>query len=82
MSSELEKRQNSEKRKPKNPIKFNITLNEEQKVAKSEILNNTVTLLKGQAGSGKCIHGDTELLVQVDEEFYNFLIDKNYVKKD
>ena len=31
-----------EKRKPKNPIKFKITLNEEQKEAKSKILNNTL----------------------------------------
>ena len=33
------------KRKPKNPIKFKITLNEEQKEAKAKILENTVTLL-------------------------------------
>lgn len=50
-----EKLSNTEKRKPKNPIKFNLTLNEEQKLAKAEILNNTVTLLKGQAGSGKTL---------------------------
>jgi phosphate starvation-inducible PhoH-like protein len=42
-----------EKRKPKNPIKFKITLNEEQKEAKSKILNSTLTLLAGKAGSGK-----------------------------
>ena len=46
---------NTEKRKPKNPVKFNLSLNDEQKSAKSEILNNTVTLLKGQAGSGKTL---------------------------
>lgn len=50
-----EKIHNVEKRKPKNPIKFNIQLNEEQKAAKAEILANTVTLLKGQAGSGKTL---------------------------
>jgi hypothetical protein len=33
------------KRKPKGPIKFNIQLNEEQKIAKSKILNNTITIL-------------------------------------
>ena len=44
-----------EKRKPKNPIKFKIKLNEEQKEAKSKILNNTVTLLGGSAGSGKTL---------------------------
>jgi len=44
-----------EKRKPKNPIKFKIQLNEEQKEAKAKILNNTVTLLAGSAGSGKTL---------------------------
>jgi len=44
-----------QKRKPKNPIKFKITLNEEQKEAKAKILENTVTLLAGSAGSGKTL---------------------------
>ena len=44
-----------EKRKPKNPIKFKITLNEEQKEAKSKILTSTITLLSGSAGSGKTL---------------------------
>jgi phosphate starvation-inducible PhoH-like protein len=44
-----------EKRKPKNPIKFKLNLNEEQKDAKSKILNNTITLLAGAAGSGKTL---------------------------
>ena len=43
------------KRKPKGPIKFNIQLNEEQKAAKSKILNNTITILRGKAGSGKSL---------------------------
>ncbi len=43
------------KRKPKGPIKFNISLNEEQKAAKSKILTNTVTILRGKAGSGKSL---------------------------
>lgn len=46
---------NTEKRKPKGPVKFHLTLNEEQKLAKADILINTVTLLKGQAGSGKTL---------------------------
>ena len=41
------------KRVVKNPIKFKITLNEEQKEAKAKILENTLTLLAGKAGSGK-----------------------------
>jgi phosphate starvation-inducible protein PhoH and related proteins len=44
-----------QKRKPKSPIKFKITLNEEQKEAKAKILQNTVTLLGGSAGSGKTL---------------------------
>ena len=44
-----------EKRKPKNPIKFKIQLNEEQKLARQKILDNTVTLLAGAAGSGKTL---------------------------
>jgi phosphate starvation-inducible protein PhoH and related proteins len=42
-----------EKRKPKSPIKFKIELNPEQKEAKAKILQHTVTLLAGSAGSGK-----------------------------
>lgn len=44
-----------EKRKPKNPIKFKLNLNEEQKEAKARILDNTITLLAGAAGSGKTL---------------------------
>lgn len=43
------------KRRPKNPIKFNISLNNEQKAAKEIILANPVTVLKGMAGSGKTL---------------------------
>lgn len=45
----------SQKRKPKNPIKFNIQLNEEQKRVKATILANPITVIKGQAGSGKTL---------------------------
>lgn len=37
----------------KNPIRFQVSLNEEQKEAKSAILKNKITVIKGQAGSGK-----------------------------
>ena len=43
------------KRKPKNPIRFQIQLNDEQKQAKSEILDNPITVLRGMAGSGKTL---------------------------
>jgi phosphate starvation-inducible PhoH-like protein len=44
-----------QKRKPKNPIKFKITLNEEQREAKALILENPVNVLRGAAGSGKTL---------------------------
>lgn len=39
----------------KNPIRFSINLNDEQKEAKAIILNNKITVLRGQAGSGKSL---------------------------
>lgn len=47
--------ESNEKRQPKNPIKFKVTLNEEQKKAKAIILENTLTLLAGKAGCGKTL---------------------------
>ena len=44
-----------EKKVVKNPIKFKLQLNEEQKLAKEQILNNTLTILAGSAGSGKTL---------------------------
>ena len=44
-----------EKRIVKNPIKFKLQLNDEQKEAKAKILENTLTLLAGKAGSGKTL---------------------------
>jgi phosphate starvation-inducible PhoH-like protein len=49
------RKKNSERRKPKNEITFSISLNDEQKAAKAQVLENTITLLKGQAGSGKTL---------------------------
>jgi len=46
---------NKAKRKPKNEIKFKIQLNDEQKEAKSVILENAITILTGKAGSGKTL---------------------------
>ncbi len=44
-----------QKRKPKGPIHFEIELNQEQREAKEQILNNKITVLKGGAGSGKSL---------------------------
>jgi phosphate starvation-inducible PhoH-like protein len=54
-SYKMENQSVSQKRKPKNPIKFQVTLNEEQKETKAAILNNKITVVKGQAGSGKSL---------------------------
>ena len=41
------------KKNLKNDIKFQVSLNEEQKQAKATILQNKITVLRGSAGSGK-----------------------------
>ena len=52
---ELTDKIREEKQKPKGPIKFQLQLNEEQKIAKEKILNNAITVLSGKAGSGKTL---------------------------
>ena len=52
--------ENKKKMPPKNSVRFSITLSEEQKAAKTQILNHPFNFLVGKAGSGK-----TLLAVQV-----------------
>jgi phosphate starvation-inducible PhoH-like protein len=47
--------QNKEKTPPKNDIKYSITLSEEQKQAKSKIIETPFNFVLGQAGSGKTL---------------------------
>ena len=47
--------ENTSKRVPKNDIKFNINLSEEQKQAKGEILKYPFNFILGKAGSGKTL---------------------------
>ena len=42
-------------RERKNDIKYNVTLNEEQKLAKQLIINNQIVIVTGRAGSGKSL---------------------------
>lgn len=42
-----------ESRKPKGPINFKVKLSEEQKEGKAVILDNIITVVTGEAGSGK-----------------------------
>ena len=57
--------ENTEKRVPKGDIKFTLSLSEEQKIAKSEILNHPFNFILGKAGSGK-----TLLAVQIALDMY------------
>lgn len=43
------------KKVPKTPIKFNVSLNDEQKNAKDKIINSDIAVIRGKAGSGKSL---------------------------
>ena len=62
------------KRIPKNPIKFKLQLNNEQKEAKKHILDNTITLLGGGAGSGKTLLACNVALDGLLRRMYNKII--------
>jgi phosphate starvation-inducible PhoH-like protein len=47
--------ENSKKQKKKGPIKFDLELNEEQKKGKAVIINSDITIVRGNAGSGKTL---------------------------
>jgi len=69
-----------EKRRPKNPINFGITLNEEQKLAKAHILDHDIIAIKGRAGSGKtllAVQAGLDLLFNRDIE--KLIIARPYV---
>ena len=64
--------QNTDKKPPKGPIKFSITLSEEQKAAKQAILHHPYNFIVGKAGSGK-----TMLACQVAlDMFFKRMINK------
>lgn len=72
MSETNIKKENVEKRIPKSDIKFDITLSDEQKLAKSQVLNHPFNFILGQAGSGK-----TLLAVQIAlDQFFKRGINK------
>ena len=71
------------KRKPKTPIKFHLQLNEEQKEAKSLIIDNPVTVLKGMAGSGKTLVAvQAALDMLFNKEVENIVITRPTVSKE
>lgn len=72
-SDEIYKSKTPKGKLPPKIGKFNITLNAEQKRAKSTILNNTVTVVTGKAGSGKTL---LAAQVALDQKFNKRLYDK------
>jgi phosphate starvation-inducible PhoH-like protein len=78
-----EKVSNLQKRKPKNPIKFKLELNEEQKTAKAVIFENPIVLLKGSAGSGKTLVAcQTALDMLFKREIERIIITRPTVAKE
>lgn len=74
---------NTPKKKRKNPIKFKVSLNEEQKEAKRILLENPVTVLKGSAGSGKTfVACQTALDLLFCKEVTNIVITRPTVSKE
>ena len=64
-------RENINKVPPKGKIKFSITLSEEQKMAKTNILYHPYNFVIGKAGSGK-----TLLAVQIALDMFFYSKDK------
>ena len=58
----------------KGPIKFSITLSEEQKNAKTSILNHPFNFIMGNAGSGKTLVAVQVALDQVFKKVYSKII--------
>lgn len=49
-------------RERKSEIKYNVSLNEEQKIAKQLIIDNQIVIITGRAGSGKSLVGSITAL--------------------
>lgn len=62
------------KKRPKSEIKYEVTLDEDQKLVKQSIWENQVTIVTGRAGSGKslvCVIGAIDLLFNKEIEKIN-----------
>ena len=66
--------QNVQKKSPKGPIKFSITLSEEQKLAKEKILKHPFNFIVGNAGSGKTLLATQIALDQFFKREFNKII--------
>ena len=67
-------KQNTEKKPPKGSVKFSLTLSEEQKKAKTEILKHPFNFIVGKAGSGKTLLAVQVALDQFFKRQYNRII--------
>jgi len=67
-------KQNIEKNPPKGPIKFSLSLSEEQKLSKAEILNHPYNFIVGKAGSGKTLLACQVALDQFFKRAFNKII--------
>jgi phosphate starvation-inducible PhoH-like protein len=67
-------KQNKEKTAPKGPIRFSITLSDEQKAAKAEMLKHAFNFILGNAGSGKTLLAVQTALDQYFKRNYNKII--------
>ena len=65
---------NKSKTPPKGTIKFSITLSDEQKIAKTAILNSPYNFIVGRAGSGKTLLAVQIALDQFFKRQYNKII--------
>ena len=66
--------QNIKKNPPKGSIRFSISLSDEQKKAKTEILKTPFNFLVGKAGSGKTLLAVQVALDQFFKRQYNKII--------
>ena len=66
--------ENKRKAKPKGPIRFSITLSEEQKKAKAQILKHPYNFIVGKAGSGKTLLAVQVALDQFFKREFNKII--------
>ena len=67
-------KQNIERKPPKGAIRFSLSLSQEQKKAKSEILKHPYNFIVGKAGSGKTLLAVQVALDQFFKRQYNKII--------
>ncbi len=64
----------------KNPIKYNVQLDEEQKKAKEIILQYPITVITGQAGSGKSMVALLTALDFVNQKMGNLILTRTLIE--